>query len=99
MEEPRRNLLVEDEDSGELFPVFAFDQAGDLRPHEAMSRLLEILDFQLSRAVADRVRECAHLSEDCADQGRRAPRRTQAWIFSNSRGNDTGLFSLLHLKT
>lgn len=34
---------IDDGDSGELFPVFAFDQTRDLRPHEAMSQILDIL--------------------------------------------------------
>ena len=34
---------IDDGDSGELFPVFAFEQTGDLRPHRAMSQILNIL--------------------------------------------------------
>jgi hypothetical protein len=45
--EARKNrgeiFSIDDGDSGELFPVFGFDQTRDLRPYEAMSQLLEIL--------------------------------------------------------
>jgi hypothetical protein len=34
---------IDDESTGELFPVFAFDQTRDLRPHEAISEVLDIL--------------------------------------------------------
>jgi hypothetical protein len=34
---------IEDGDSGELFPVFAFDETRGPRPHEAMSQILEFL--------------------------------------------------------
>lgn len=39
----REIFCIDDGDSGELFPVFAFDQTRDLRPHEAMSQILDIL--------------------------------------------------------
>jgi hypothetical protein len=34
---------IEDGDSGELFPVFAFDQTRGPRPHEAMSQIFDFL--------------------------------------------------------
>lgn len=34
---------IEDGESGELFPVFAFDHTRDLRPHQAISQILNIL--------------------------------------------------------
>ncbi len=42
--ETRREIFSIDQGSaGELFPVFAFDQTTYLRPHEAISEVLDIL--------------------------------------------------------
>jgi hypothetical protein len=38
----RENFSIDDVSTGELFAVFAFDQTRDLRPHEAISQVLDI---------------------------------------------------------